>query len=171
MSAVERNLRAAASSRKPIAPLSVVSHAPLFGSRANSPGNKDSNTNGSANAVLKTNIPMIGFTNAAAPVAFAARTNRLPTIGAVQVNADTTKVKPMPRMPSVEPFLDALSCWIFEGRRISVTSRRARPKTINRPVKTKLTQGLMAKSRAAVPPDNTESTTPRPVKHVTIPKA
>ena len=29
----------------------------------------------------------------------------------------------------------------------------------------------MAKSRAAVPPDNTDSTTPSPVKHVTIPKA
>ena len=53
---------------------------------------------------------MIGFTNAAAPVALAARTNRLPTIGAVQVNADTTNVSPIPRMPSVEPFLDALSC-------------------------------------------------------------
>ena len=171
ISAVDKNFTAATSSRKPIDPFRVVSHTPDFGSLAMSVGNKERITKGNARAVLNTSIPTTGLINAPAPDAFAARTNKLPTIGAVHVNAETTKVRPIPSMPRVEPREDPLSCCSLEGKRISVTSRSANPKITNSTVNTRLTHGLIAKLRAAPPPAMTERTIPNPVKHVMMPVA
>ena len=74
--ALERNLKAKASSKKPKNTFTVFNHPPDFGNEFNHPGKAANNAKGSANASENPNIPIKGQI----PPILADSTNNVPTM-------------------------------------------------------------------------------------------
>src|SRR5687767_5659806 len=144
------NLTAAASSIQPIAPFTVESHAPDFGSFARSDGNNARTKNGRARASANVVMPRIGRTHCEPVCADAAATRTVPMNGAVQVNAAITNVSPMPSTPHVVALFAAFGLLLFvsfcrnAGGLISITSRSESANTMNNTPKPRLTYGFDA---------------------------
>ena len=98
-SALERNLKAKANSRKPSETFTVLSQPPDFGSELSQPGNIANNINGKASAREKPSMPTTGAT----PPFEAATTSKSPTIMPVHENDTMAKASAINKMPTMPP--------------------------------------------------------------------
>src|ERR1044072_3452750 len=96
-SALERNLTAMASSRKPSTTLTLVSQPPDFGNDCNQPGNMANNPNGRARANPKPARPTV---NGQRPPP-AVPTSNEPSIGPVQENETIASVRAIKKIPPI----------------------------------------------------------------------
>ena len=104
-SALERNLKAKASSKKPSTTLTVVIHPPDFGKEFNQAGNIANSANGKAKAKPKPTIPEVKLV-ATLPSARVVLPNKPPNMGPVQENDTIAKVNAIKKIPSPPPTLD-----------------------------------------------------------------
>ena len=99
-SALDKNLKAKANSKKPNDTLTEFIHPPDFGKEFNQVGNKANSINGKAMAEEKPSIPTIG----AMPPLEADSTSKVPTIGPVQENETIAKASAMKKMATTPDF-------------------------------------------------------------------
>src|SRR5690606_1824234 len=104
-SALERNLKARASSKKPKKTFTEFSHPPDFGREFNHPGKSAKNIKGSASAKEKPSMPIMG----AIPPLPAASTNKVPTMGPVQEKETMARARAMNNIPMTPPLTACLS--------------------------------------------------------------
>ena len=109
-SALDKNLKASASSKNPRKTLTVFNHPPDLGSELSHPGNAANNPNGSASAKEKPNIP----TKGPIPPMVAASTRSVPTIGPVQEKETKASVNAMKNIPIKPPLSDAESALLIQ---------------------------------------------------------
>ena len=105
-SALERNLSAKASSKKPKNTLAVVIHPPDFGKELSQEGKRAKSTKGKANESPKPAIPKV---SCIAPPEESEPAKSEPKIGPVQENDTMAKVNAIKKMPMIPPTLEALS--------------------------------------------------------------
>ena len=129
-SALERNLNARASSKKPKNTLTVFNQPPDLGKEFNQPGKAANKANGSAKAKEKPNIP----TNGPIPPIVADSTNNVPTIGPVQEKETKAKVKAIKNIPKKPPLLEAESAFVTHelGKLISKAPKNEMANTTRR---------------------------------------
>src|SRR5690606_24756682 len=161
-SALERNLSANASSRKPKVTFTKLSHPPAFPSACNLLWKKAKSANGKTSAREKPNIPMSRPNR----LPCEANTNRLPIIGPVQENDTITKVRAMKKMPLTLLVLALLSAAVLHlaGNSISKAPRKEIPKTRNIKKNIKLASQCVANLLSASGPKISVITNPSKVK-------
>src|SRR5688572_23289087 len=118
-SALEKNLTASASSKKPNTTFTVVNHPPDFGNDCSQPGKRANKANG--NARPKPNPP-IPKDNCVAPPSFdKAPANKEPRIGPVQEKETMANVSAIKKMPQKSLRLERESILLAKppGRPIS----------------------------------------------------
>src|SRR6478609_10331748 len=149
-SALDKNLKAKANSKKPKNTFTVFNHPPDFGNVFNQPGNIAKSMNGKAKANEKPNIP----TSGAIPPFEAASTNRVPTIGPVHENETIAKAKAMNKIPIIPP----LSAWLSTlfaqefGNMISKAPKNEEAKNTNKTKKITLNQTFVDRALSAPAP-------------------
>ena len=118
-----------ATSTKPRTTFTELSHPPLFGNFFNIEGKNAKRVKGSANAVEKANIVMIG--DHTSPDVDLMSTE--PTIGPVQENDTNTRVKAIKKIPPIPPLSDCASLLFTSalGRVISNAPKNDAAKIIN----------------------------------------
>ena len=104
-SALDKNLKAKASSKKPNTTFTVVIHPPDFGSEFNQAGNMANKAKGKAKAKPKPTIPEVKLV-ATFPSAKVVLPKSPPKIGPVQENETMAKVKAIKKMPNPPPTLE-----------------------------------------------------------------
>ena len=107
MSALDRNFRAKAISKKPSTTFTVFNHPPDLGKVLSQLGNNANKVNGKAKAVPKPTMPKVSCS--APPSEDKAPTKREPRIGPVQEKETIAKVKAIKKVPTIPPIFDALS--------------------------------------------------------------
>ena len=98
-SALDRNLNASANSKKPKTTFTELSQPPDLGKEFINPGNKANKANGIAIANENPSIPKMG----ARPPSDAACTNKVPTMGPVQLKLTMAKAKAIKKIPIIPP--------------------------------------------------------------------
>lgn len=118
-SALERNFRAKANSKKPKKTLVVVIQPPDLGSEESKFGNKANTTKGSASESPNPAIPAVSCI--APPSAESDPAKSDPKIGPVQENDTIAKVSAIKKIPIIPPIFEALSIFVLHdaGRVIS----------------------------------------------------
>ena len=106
-SALDKNLKAKASSKKPRITLVVFSHPPELGKDFNQLGNKANKAKGSAKANPKPVIPALSCM--APPSAVKEPASKEPKIGPVQEKETIAKVRAIKKIPIKPPTLEAVS--------------------------------------------------------------
>src|SRR5690606_895966 len=104
-SALERNLKARASSKKPKTTFTVVIHPPDLGREFNQAGNMANSAKGKAKAKPKPTMPEVKLV-ATLPSAKVVLPNNPPKMGPVQEKETIAKVSAMKKMPNPPPTLD-----------------------------------------------------------------
>src|SRR5437762_14203537 len=99
-SAARINLKAAASSRKPITTLTVFSHDPLLGSALSRAGNSARMKNGRAKVTENARAPSTSLSQSAAEAAEADRAMKPPQNGASEAQLMPAKVSALAKAPS-----------------------------------------------------------------------
>ena len=160
ISALERNLRAKASSIKPSTTLTELSQPPDLGSPESQPGNRAKSVNGKARAMANPAMPTTGPQKL--PLT-AASTRIVPTKGPVHENDTKAKVKAMKKIPT-SPARSDLRSILFtheEGRVSSNAPKNEAAKTTNSTKKKMLNHGSVDIALSASAPKRAETPTPR----------
>ena len=149
-SALDKNLKANANSKKPKETFTVFNHPPDFGKECIQLGNMANSMNGNAKAEEKPSIPITG----AMPPLEADSTKRVPTIGPVQEKDTIAKAKAIKRIPMIPPLSACLSTLFAQefGNIISKAPRKDTAKTVNSKKKITLNQGFVDKAFKASAP-------------------
>src|SRR5690554_5697906 len=159
-SALDKNLKASASSKNPRTTFTELSHPPDLGKVFSHPGKAANNPNGSAMANEKPSIPMAG----ALPPFEAASTINVPTMGPVQEKETKAKVKAMKNIPMSPPRSARASALLIHelGKVISNAPKNEMAKTMSSAKNAKLNQGSVdisdkmdAPNAAVTPTPNT----------------
>ena len=154
MSAVDRNFKAKASSRKPNTTFTVFNQPPDFGNPLSQPGKAAKSMNGKESAKEKPNMVTAGPSNSPD---VAALTKAVPINGPVQEKLTKDKVKAMKKMPNRPPFCEASSLLFTqdEGKVSSNAPKKLMAKTTNKAKKKRLNQGFVARAFKALLPNIT----------------
>ena len=115
---------------KPSTTLTVLSHPPLFGRFFSSPGNIANSTKGRAKASENANIVTIGAQNSP----WVALISTVPTIGPVQLNDTSTRVRARKNTPPSPLRLSTCASLEFDSLDVSTISKAPKKeaaKTIN----------------------------------------
>ena len=107
-SALDKNLKAKANSKKPKITLVVFNHPPDLGKEFNQLGNSANKANGNAKAKPKPAIPIVSCI-AVSPAEFIEPANKEPKIGPVQEKETMAKVNAIKKIPKIPPTLEAES--------------------------------------------------------------
>ena len=160
MSAVLRNLRAKASSRKPKVPLTVLSHPPDLGRPLSQPGKAANKIKGRERAKLKPNMPTAGPRSS--PLT-AVATKSWPMRGPVQLKLTKARVNAMKKIPRIPLRWDWSSALLTqdEGSVISKRPKKLRAKTTKSTKKARLKKGLVAMAFKASAPKVIATRSPR----------
>ena len=106
-SALDKNLKAKASSRNPKTTFTVFNHPPDFGNEFNQFGNRANKANGNANASPNPPIPAVNCI--APPSEVSDPASNEPRIGPVHEKDTIARVKAIKKIPMIPPILDAES--------------------------------------------------------------
>ena len=142
-SAVDKNFKAKANSRKPKVTLTVFNQPPEDGNEFNQLGKAAKSVNGMARASAKPNIPIAGPSKLPFE---AASTSNEPIIGPVHEKLTKLKVKPIKKIPRKPPLFEASSALFtqLDGNVISKAPKKLAAKTTKRAKNAKLNQGFVA---------------------------
>ena len=160
ISAVLKNLRAKASSRKPKVTLTVLSHPPDLGRPLSQPGKAANKIKGSDRAKLNPNMPTAGPRSS--PLT-AVATKSWPISGPVQLKLTRARVNAIKKIPRIPLRWDWSSALLTqdEGSVISNRPKKLRAKTTKSTKKARLNQGLVAMAFKASEPKVTVTRSPR----------